>query len=189
MALTLDPRGTAAISLVFTGPMGAGKTTAIASISDLPPVTTEVPNTDPLGDSKSATTVAMDYGMTTLPDGSTLRLYGTPGQARFDFLWRMFADDALGAIVLADNRREAPLRDLSLYLAAFQDLADSGAVVVGLVRTDTHPEPSFEEYARHLSASGLALPVMPVDVRNPEQVLALVELLLQHIELRQEAST
>ncbi len=32
--------------IVFTGPMGAGKTTAIAAISEIAPVKTEVDNTD-----------------------------------------------------------------------------------------------------------------------------------------------
>ena len=34
------------LKIVFTGPMGAGKTTAIRAISDAPPVSTEVANTD-----------------------------------------------------------------------------------------------------------------------------------------------
>lgn len=167
--------------------MGAGKTTAIASISDLPPVTTEVPNTDPLGDAKATTTVAMDFGVTTLADGSVLRLYGTPGQARFDFLWRLFADDALGAVLLVDNRREDPIRDLALYLAAFQDLAESGAVVIGLCRSETNPEPGFDAYAGFLAERGLRLPIMPVDVRDAGDVLALLDLLLQHIDSGVEA--
>ena len=33
--------------IVFTGTPGAGKTTAIAAISDTPPVVTDVPNRDP----------------------------------------------------------------------------------------------------------------------------------------------
>ena len=68
------------LKIVFTGPMGAGKTTAIRAISDAPPVSTEVANTDQAACAKEMTTVAMDYGQLLLDDGTSVRLYGTPGQ-------------------------------------------------------------------------------------------------------------
>jgi hypothetical protein len=33
---------------------------------------------------------------------------GTPGQARFDFMWRILSEGALGVVVLVDNRRPDP---------------------------------------------------------------------------------
>ena len=45
--------------IVFTGTPGAGKTTAIAAISDTPPVVTDVPNRDP-SLAKARTTVGAD---------------------------------------------------------------------------------------------------------------------------------
>ena len=74
------------LKIVFTGPMGAGKTTAIRAISDAPPVSTEVGNSDRQSSVKESTTVALDYGELTLEDGTCLRIYGTPGQARFSFM-------------------------------------------------------------------------------------------------------
>ena len=71
--------------LVFAGSMGAGKTTAIGAISEIPPVRTDVANSDLATFAKATTTAAMDYGEVTLDGGDKLRLYGTPGQARFDF--------------------------------------------------------------------------------------------------------
>lgn len=46
--------------IIFTGPVGAGKTTAINVISDIPTVRTESPATDMTREQKSETTVAMD---------------------------------------------------------------------------------------------------------------------------------
>ena len=48
--------------IVFTGPMGGGKTTALAAISDVEPVRTEVANTDRFGHEKAFTTVGIDFG-------------------------------------------------------------------------------------------------------------------------------
>ena len=84
--------------IVFTGTVGAGKTTAIAAISESRPVVTDVPNTDG-SVAKQLTTVGLDFGMVTLEGGQRLRLFGTPGQARFDFLWAILARNALGLVV------------------------------------------------------------------------------------------
>ena len=46
--------------LIFTGPVGAGKTTAIRSISDIDIVTTDEQASDMAKAKKPATTVAMD---------------------------------------------------------------------------------------------------------------------------------
>ncbi|HVJ62348.1 MAG TPA: hypothetical protein VM555_06505, partial [Tahibacter sp.] len=73
--------------IVFTGPMGVGKTTAIAAISDEAPVSTDVFNTDREAFDKALTTAGLDYGHIALDDGTAVRLYGTPGQARFRFMW------------------------------------------------------------------------------------------------------
>ncbi|HNC18758.1 MAG TPA: GTP-binding protein, partial [Accumulibacter sp.] len=48
--------------IIFSGTVGAGKSTAIASLSDIPPVATEALATDATAQLKKTTTVAMDYG-------------------------------------------------------------------------------------------------------------------------------
>ena len=71
--------------IIFSGTVGAGKSTAIAALSDIPPVSTEAMASDETAKLKRTTTVAMDYGVLNLPDGEKVMLYGTPGQERFDF--------------------------------------------------------------------------------------------------------
>ncbi|CEE41588.1 conserved hypothetical protein [Xanthomonas citri pv. citri] len=72
--------------LVFVGGMGAGKTTAVRSISDVEPVSTEMPlSQDAYGD-KTYTTVALDYSSIELEDGELLHVYGVPGQKYLDFM-------------------------------------------------------------------------------------------------------
>lgn len=168
--------------IVFTGTMGAGKTTAIAAISEIAPIVTDVKNSDETLH-KERTTVAFDYGEISLENGEKLRLYGTPGQARFSFMWRITGRGALGLIVLIDNSRPDPLSDFGVYLDGFAEAIDAGIhVVVGVGRTETHQSPGLDQFAEALRARGRIAPVLPVDVRKKEDVLLLIDVLLMQLE-------
>jgi len=167
--------------ILFTGTVGAGKTTAIAAISESPPIVTDVPNTD-ASVAKPLTTVGLDFGMVTLEGGQRLRLFGTPGQARFDFLWSILARNALGLVVLVDNSRPQPLEDLALYLDGFAEALRQVPCVVGVGRLEEHAAPGLDEYAGFLGARGMALPVLAVDVRRRADVLLLIDMLLAQME-------
>jgi uncharacterized protein len=168
--------------LIFTGSMGAGKTTAISAISEIPPVRTDVQNTDRKANSKATTTTALDYGEVTMPSGDKLRLYGTPGQARFDFMWKILGEGALGVVVLVDNSRPDPIADLREYLSAFRDAVAGSRAVVGVGRSDSHPKPGMDAFYKVTQELGMTTPVMSVDVRRREDVLLLLDVLFHQIE-------
>ena len=170
------------LKIVFTGPMGAGKTTAIRSISDIPPVSTEVDNTDRAACDKESTTVALDYGQLVLEDGTAVRLYGTPGQERFSFMWEILSKGAIGVILLIDGSTPTALEDLRSYAQAFHRINPDQPFVIGVGRT--HPEDTavLDRYAQSLAAGGIIAPVFDVDVRKREDVLLLVETLLCILE-------
>jgi signal recognition particle receptor subunit beta len=170
------------IKLLFAGPMGAGKTTAIRAISEIEPISTEVANTDLDESDKAETTVAMDYGELTLDTGHIVHLYGSPGQRRFEFMWPLLAEGALGVLVLLDNSRPDPLADLSGFLDAFAAQIDGGRVVIAVGRLDTHAHPSLDDYVEAIAARGQFLPVVDVDVRRRDDVLALLDVLFSQIE-------
>ena len=173
--------------VLFTGTMGAGKTTAISMISDIAPITTDVQNNDPAVD-KLTTTVGLDYGELTLPSGEQLRLYGTPGQRRFEFMWKILAKGALGLVVLVDHTRPDPLADLSIYLANFEELIKQSACVVAVGRLPLDDTEALDLYSGRASEHGLICPVVAVDVREREQVLLLMDLLLLQLESRTETA-
>lgn len=168
--------------LIFTGSMGAGKTTAIAAVSEIAPVRTEVQNTDLSQHAKVTTTTGLDYGEVTLPGGKVLRLFGTPGQARFQFMWDILGKGALGVVVLVDNSRPDPLSDARDYVRAFSEVIGESRAVVGVSRCDTHPEPSLEAYDDTLRDIGVRVPVVSADVRQREQVITLLDILFYQIE-------
>lgn len=167
--------------ILVTGTMGAGKTTAIGAISDSPPVVTDVPNHDP-SVAKAATTVGLDFGVLTLDGGDRVRLFGTPGQARFDFLWKILARNAIGIVLLADNSRPDPLQDLAVYLDGFDEELRRLPCAVGVGRLPSHPAPTLDDYVTLLAARGLAIPVLDVDVRRRGDVLMLLDTLLAQME-------
>jgi signal recognition particle receptor subunit beta len=101
------------VKIVIAGGFGVGKTTAVAAISDVPPLSTEAAITSVAADidltgaipAKTTTTVALDFGRVDIDEGMVLYLFGTPGQDRFGFFWDDLVRGALGALVIVDTRR------------------------------------------------------------------------------------
>lgn len=173
--------------IVFTGTPGAGKTTAIAAISDDPPVVTDVRNSD-ASLAKERTTVGLDFGRIDLGDGESVRLFGTPGQERFEFMWRIVATDALGLVILVDNSRPDPLADLATYLDAYAALLPGMNCVVGVGRMLECPVPDLDDHAELLAQRDLVFPVLAVDARERDDVLMLIDAVLAQAELRQRGT-
>src|SRR5258707_13243971 len=90
-----------AYKIIVTGPFNSGKTTFVGTISDIAVVTPEKKITTEDRGIKNETTVAMDYGRVEI-DGKVLNLSGTPGQTRFDFMWKILANEMNAFAVLAD---------------------------------------------------------------------------------------
>jgi len=169
------------LKIVFTGTPGAGKTTAIAALSDIEPVTTDVHNSD-ASLNKAMTTVGLDYGHVDLGDGVRVKLFGTPGQQRFDFMWHILAANALGLIILIDNSRPDPLDDLALYLDTFGDRLEGMNCVIGVGRTLECPLPTLDDFADVLAERDRVFPVLAVDVRRRDDVLLLVDAVIAQAE-------
>jgi hypothetical protein len=168
--------------VLFAGAMGSGKTTAITQISEIAPGSTEAVNTDRASCDKSHTTVALDYGEMTLDGGDKLRLYGTPGQARFDFMWSILGQGALGVILLVDHSRPDPFADLRDYATRFSAVIHGSSAVVGVGRIANEDEGAIGRYLDVLDDLGMQLPVFSVDVRRRDDVSLLLEALLFQIE-------
>ncbi len=168
--------------LIFTGPVGAGKTTAISTLSDVPIVSTEARASDHVAERKPRTTVAMDYGLLRLDGNERVHLYGTPGQERFDFMWDILTEGGLGLILLLDNTRPDPFEDLRHFVEAFRDFIKETHLAVGVTRMDEAPLPGLDSYNEHLSKLGFAAPIFEVDARSRRDVAILVQSLLYMLD-------
>lgn len=168
--------------IIFTGPVGAGKTTAIAAISDIEPIRTDEHASDMTTRRKPATTVAMDYGMIRIGPKEKVHLYGTPGQERFDFMWEILTKGGIGLVLLLDNTRPAPFEDMRFYVTAFREFIESTRLVVGVTQMDSRATPTIDEYVRQMREMDLVAPVFEVDARRRDDVSALIQALLLSID-------
>lgn len=171
--------------VMFVGCSGSGKTSAIASVSEISTVSTDVTNTDLANYDKEVTTVGLDYGEVTLPGQSNLlRLYGTPGQERFSFMWDILGKGTVGLVFLADNSRSDPFGELKSYLNAFRShlVKGTSVAVLGIVKTDLAPYPDKNSYEQLLRDMGFSFPVINVDARDPTSVMLLLKIMSRHLE-------
>ncbi|UYZ71861.1 ATP/GTP-binding protein [Moraxella bovis] len=167
--------------LIIAGPVGAGKTAAIQVLSDKGVVTTDEVASDDVKLMKKTTTVAMDYGVMILDSGEQVRLYGTPGQRRFDFMWEILSENALGLILLLNAEEKDPVGDLDYYLDAFSPLIKGSALVVGVTHAENMPWDLHDALSERLVERGVAANVMVVDARDREEMRRMVRSLIYMI--------
>ena len=171
-----------ALKILIAGGFGAGKTTLVGAVSEIRPLRTEENLTaagarvDDLGgvETKTATTVAMDFGRITFPDGIALYLFGTPGQERFWFMWDELAFGAIGAVVLADTRR------LTASFAAIDYFEQrSTPFVVAVNCFDGASKHEIQEIREALDVDA-AVPIVLCDVRERESAKHVLVTLVAH---------
>jgi signal recognition particle receptor subunit beta len=170
------------LKLIISGNASAGKTAAIRTLSDTPPITTDMPASDCVASLKPSTTVDLDYGELSLPAGRMLRLYGVPCHPRFDPLISILCQNALGVVALINNRAENSPADVEYLATEFPKLISEPAVVVGVTHRDQAPEPSLDWYERRLHALHKPWPVFSVDPRNIIDVVPLLDALVTMLE-------
>lgn len=174
--------------ILFAGPMGAGKTTAIQALSEIAVISTEAANSDRATANKDTTTVALDYGEITLDGVDKVRLYGVPGQRRFNFMWRILEKRALGLILLVNNDGQDPIGETLAFIKEFESLHQRGGIVIGVTRSDVREMPGAGEIADavQIEYPEISAPVFPIDARNREHVIVLLSALLVNLEARAE---
>ncbi len=163
-----------AYKIVITGPFNAGKTAFIHSVSDIAMVTTERRISDPTvaTGSKVETTVAMDYGQKRLGD-AMLHLYGTPGQARFEFMWSILAKEMDAFVLLVDSTDRGSLMDAKQVMRQFRKQAKVPYVVAANKQDHRLAMPPAE--IQRLLAVSQDVAVMPCVAREKESVLHILE--------------
>ncbi|NER83799.1 MAG: GTPase [Leptolyngbya sp. SIO1D8] len=179
--------------LVVTGPVGAGKSTFIRSVSEIEVVDTDRHATDETAALKKATTVAFDFGRLQFNPKMVLHLYGTPGQSRFDFMWDILIRKAHAYILLVSSHRPAELRQARLILNFMQQRSNA-PMIIGLTHQDCEGAWSRENIIIALGLANAQAPLKVVDVNaNDAQsvaraVVALVRHYAQHTSQQRTAN-
>lgn len=179
-------------SILFLGSVGSGKTQAIRTISDIEVVDTEAVATDETALLKHHTTVAMDMGVMRIGPSDKLRLYGAPGQDRFDFMWDILLEQSKGVVLLVDHSRPDPVADMRHYLAQVRQRLGPGAkpIVIGVTHMDEGVSASLADYADTFARTACSCsvcrpPVFGVDTRERSDVTALLLTLTAMLEMNE----
>lgn len=152
-----------ALKIVVTGPVSAGKTTFIHSVTDHPPLSTEQRVSESSG--KPRTTVGLDFGRTTVADHS-VKLFGTPGQERFGYMREILSEGADGLVILVPSDRPEVLSEtLKIIDPVITDA--SPPLTIGITRTDLNRGRIPEK--THKTLGPRAQRIECIDARQEEQ--------------------
>ena len=158
--------------VLVVGAPGAGTTTAINVVSEL--ARTEDPSDD------------LDYGEIALGPEERLRLYGAPGGKRFDFMWSILRQRAVGLVVLVRNDGPDPVAELEGALEEYRGVRERGAVVIGITHSDDVPSPTPADYERVVAAIApeAPAPVFTLDPRRRDQLVTMLSVLAANVDSR-----
>lgn len=175
------------VKILIAGGFGAGKTTMVDRLSEIPTLSTEEllttasVGTDSLAgiEGKTTTTVALDFGRISFPESQLIiYLFGTPGQERFWFMWNDLCMGALGAVVLVDTRR---LEDSFSAIDFFEDRGIPYIVAVNLF--DGAPRYPVERVRSALNV-GRDVTAVECDARSPASVRDVLIALVTQLIIR-----
>ncbi|MGI8934991.1 MAG: GTP-binding protein [Phormidesmis sp.] len=170
--------------LVVAGPVGAGKSTFIRSVSEIEVIDTDRKASDETGLLKEKTTVGFDFGRLQFGPEMALHLYGTPGQDRFDFMWEELIGKAHAYILLVPANRPAAFRKAHLI---YQFMTERVALpmVVGVTHLDCEAAWNAENVAIATGFTDHAQrpPFVSVNATEPVSVTQALLVLLQQYAL------
>jgi len=164
--------------ILVTGPFNAGKTTLIQFISSEQLLSRDVKSTDKLARFKAMTTVGLDFGILHVDDTLDVHLFGTPGQARFNFMWEILSKGALGTIFLVDSSSQRAIDEAKLMYAYYSQKTNA-PIVIGATKQDLEGAISSEALAEAIGVIDHV--VIPCDTRKKEDSLMLVFSLLEQV--------
>ncbi len=175
--------------ILVTGPFNAGKTTLIRFITDEQLLSRDVETTDRLATFKPLTTVGLDFGILHVNDQLDVHLFGTPGQARFNFMWEVLSRGALGTVFLVDSSNESAIEEGRLmcrYYRAHQyyHTRSEAPLIIGATKRDQPGAVALEELSERLEIPEDM--IIPCDPRKKEDSTMLVACLLEQLIRNEE---
>ena len=171
------------LRIVVTGPVGAGKSTFIRTISEIEVVDTDCKATDEVAELKKTTTVSMDFGRLRIGEEEEemwLHLYGTPGQSRFNFMWDILIKRAHGYVLLVPAHLPGQFRNAQA-IQSFMKVRTSAPCVIGITHVDQPNAWDPEDILLILGNQDGAIPHTTLNAQVPSSVANTLLLLVEQM--------
>jgi len=168
--------------IIVTGPVRAGTTTFIRSLSEIAVLTTERRLDAESGTAGAETTVALDFGRVTIGSDLVLYLFGTPGEEPESLVAGPLAEGTIGVIVTVDATRPGSIDDAARIVAFLKANSDV-RFAVAANRLGAGEERRLDLLRTALGITGTTA-LIPCDVNERESskrvLLALLDDILDH---------
>lgn len=165
--------------LAIIGHVGCGKTQLVQTLSEIAPVNTDVKSSVNIG--KEMTTVGIDYGRIMLSETDALGLYGVPGQERYSFIWEMVQESLWGIVTLIAHTPNPDIDDFERWLRFFKIAERNLPCIVGISHADSVDPSELSSMISQLNhclvSEGISAPVIPLDTRDKDQAITLLNTL------------
>lgn len=166
--------------VVFAGPVGVGKTTAVRALTDVDAVDTEVPISTPAAEErvvpgKLTTTVGIDYGIWKPTADLSVALVGTPGQDRFGTARASLLAPHSRVVLWAFGDDDRLVEDVRTWLDTVAAPVVHRRMAIAVTRTDDGAASARSALAPLLAEHNVpTAPVMAVDPRDRDAVMRVV---------------
>ncbi len=165
--------------IVVSGPFSAGKSQFIATASTRHSLRTETIISDETAFEKQHTTVAMDFGRVDY-GGKALYLFGTPGQERFEFMWKILTTGMHALLIIVDATDLAGAHDAVAMANYYQERHNIPLLVAANKQDLSYARTPEQMYAAlNLSRT---IPLLPLIARDPRSVRMVCHRILQETE-------
>ncbi len=166
--------------ILITGPFNSGKSTLIEFVSDEQHTSNDVETTDELAQFKALTTVSLDFGVLHVDDTLDVHLFGTPGQARFNFMWQTLSKGALGTVFLIDSSNQRAI-DEAKQMYQFYRETSTMPIIIAATKQDLSSAQSLASIATTLGVAEESIlscnPCLKDD--SKKVIIALLELIIK----------
>ncbi|MGV8082431.1 MAG: ATP/GTP-binding protein [Coriobacteriia bacterium] len=160
------------LKIVITGAEGRDTSAFIRSVSEITVLSTR----RQIGALESglgeAMPIDMDFGRLTIDEDFVLYLFGTPGDERVAYTWKMLAEGLLGFVVLVDGATNESISAASRTIAFLRDRAD----VPYVVAVNQRGSDASEDAEPFRGVLGLPedVPLLYVDIANRQSTKAIL---------------
>ena len=173
--------------VVVAGPFNAGKTTLIKTLCGNI-LSTESSVSHPYyRGKKSMTTTALDFGILRLDSGRAVKLFGTPGQDRFYFMWKTLTRGMQGYILMLDRSHAESIGKARLIYRDFRRNFPSTPHVIVANKYDKRHVMDLETLRNKLGTPP-QYPLIPLCALDYSSALGAVRILLSLVDAVSEVT-